>query len=182
MDAGHGVREAREHLRESFDPELDRRASTSTSCSTTARGAPTIIFDTDRWESYERADGSTSTCFATRAGRPFLLLAGPEPDTQWERFVAALIIVIEKLEREPHGWAAERPVGRRRTRARSRSRRTGSRASFSPTPPHGIGRVQVPGCIGHLLEYRLGMEGRPASRARRTHTVLPVAARVSGRR
>ena len=49
---------------------------------------PTMIFVEDHWESY---DEPTLACYLAhdRQQTPFLLLAGPEPDLQWERFTAA---------------------------------------------------------------------------------------------
>ena len=35
-----------------------------------------------------------------RLGTPFLLLAGPEPDLQWERFIGAVTGLIERSQ----GW------------------------------------------------------------------------------
>jgi proteasome assembly chaperone (PAC2) family protein len=159
VDAGHGVRLAREHLSDTFTPELVARFDVDELLDYRSR-RPMIIFDTDRWESYERPTIDIHMLRdATRT--PFLLLAGPEPDTQWERFVAALIIVIEKLnvsltvglQSVPWAVAHTRPI---------EITTHGQPRELLSTPPHGIGRVQVPASIGHLLEYRLGMEGRPA--------------------
>ena len=159
VDAGHGVRLAREHLSESFDPQLIARFDIDELLDYRSR-RPTIIFDTDRWESYERPTIDIHM-LRDASGTPFLLLAGPEPDTQWERFVAALIIVIETLnvsltvglQSVPWAVAHTRPI---------EITTHGQPRELLSTPPHGIGRVQVPASIGHLLEYRLGMEGRPA--------------------
>jgi proteasome assembly chaperone (PAC2) family protein len=159
VDAGHGVRLAREHLLDSFEPQLVARFDVDELHDYRSR-RPTIIFDDDHWESYERP--SIDLHLLRDASRtPFLLLAGPEPDTQWERFVAALIVVIEQLnvsltvglQSIPWAVAHTRPI---------QITSHGQPRELLATPPHGIGKVQVPASIGHLLEYRLGAEGRPA--------------------
>ena len=94
-------------------------------------------------------------------GTPFLLLAGPEPDVQWERFIAAVFIVVERvgirltvgLHSVP--WAAPhtRPIA---VTSHGRPR------ELLRAPPLGIGKVRVPASVGHLLEYRLGIAGHAA--------------------
>src|SRR5688572_8461379 len=57
---------------------------------------PAMVFDTNTWTSY--ADLHLRLCRMTdEQGEVFLLLAGPEPDVQWERAAAAVIGLIERL-------------------------------------------------------------------------------------
>lgn len=52
-------------------------------------------------------------------GAPFLLLSGPEPDVEWERFAAAVRQIVERLQVRlsvnfhgiPMGVPHTRPVG-----------------------------------------------------------------------
>jgi hypothetical protein len=119
-----------------------------------------LIFNTDHWESYERP-ALVIHLLRDADETPFLLLAGPEPDLQWERFVAAVQLVVERLNVRLtiglHGvpWAVPhtRPMG---------ITAHGQPRELLTTPPLAIGRVQVPASVGHLLEYRLGLEGRAA--------------------
>ena len=58
---------------------------------------PAMIFDADHWESY--ADPELLLYAMTdAAGSGFLLLTGPEPDVQWERYIAAVISLIEHFD------------------------------------------------------------------------------------
>jgi hypothetical protein len=89
------------------------------------------------------------------------LLVGPEPDTQWERFVAAVRSLVERLGVRLtigiHGmpWAAPhtRPVGLT-PHASDRELIAGR--------PRWIGDVEVPGHVDGLIEFRLGEAGHPA--------------------
>ncbi len=158
IDAGHAVRLAREHLMETFEPELAVRFDVDELLDHRSR-RPVMIFDADHWETYE-APSLGVHVLRDDAGTSFLLLAGPEPDVQWERFVAALLQMIERLGvRLTIGlhsvpWASPhtRPMGIT-THGRPRELLT--------TPPVGVGKVQVPASVGHLLEYRLEQAGRP---------------------
>lgn len=153
VDAGHAVRLAREHLLTTFESEdvasfeIDERR-------------PALIFDNDHWDSYDRPSLGVRRLLDAN-GTPFLLLAGPEPDMQWERFIAAALLVIEhfnvRLTVGLHGvpWQAPhtRPIG---------ITAHGQPRELLTTPPLALGRVQVPASAGHLLEYRLGTQGRAA--------------------
>jgi hypothetical protein len=157
IDAGHAVRLARDHLTETFEPELVVRFDVDELLDHRSR-RPVMIFDADHWETYD-APSLAVQLLRDGAGAPFLLLAGPEPDIQWERFVAAVLQVIEQLRiRLTIGlhsvpWAAPhtQPMGIT-THGRPRELLT--------TPPVGVGKVQVPASVGHLLEYRLEQAGR----------------------
>ncbi len=159
VDAGHGVRLAREHLLESFEPELVVRFEVDELLDHRSR-RPVLLFDTDRWESYE-APALDVKLLRDANGIPFLLLAGPEPDVQWERFIAAVLIAIERLDvRMTVGihsvpWAAPhtRPIA---------ITSHGRPAELLGTPPFGETKVLVPASVGHVLEFRLGEADRAA--------------------
>jgi hypothetical protein len=94
-------------------------------------------------------------------GTPFLLLAGPEPDLQWERFIAAVTGLIDRfgvrltvgLNAIPMAVPHTRPVSV--TAHATDQRLLGDRESW-------LQRVQVPASVGNLLEFRLGQRGHDA--------------------
>ncbi len=121
---------------------------------------PPMIFDRNRWTSY----ASPSLLLhrvVDRSGTPFLLLAGEEPDYQWERVVAAVLALVRQLGVRltvsvhgiPMAVPHTRPLG-------LTGHATDPRlvASFEPA----FGKVQVPGSLASLLELRLGQAGHDA--------------------
>jgi hypothetical protein len=159
VDAGHGVRLAREHLLESFEPQTVIRFDLDELLDHRSR-RPLLLFDSDRWEAYE-APTLAVQLHRDANGTPFLLLAGPEPDLQWERFIAAVFIVVERvgvrltvgLHSVPWTAPHTRPIA---VTSHGRPR------ELLAAPPLGIGKVRVPASVGHLLEYRLGIAGYSA--------------------
>src|SRR4051795_9631266 len=92
-----------------FDPDrlVDSRAR-----------RPLLTFKRDRWTDYE--DPTIDVRLVQDAtGAPFLLLSGPEPDVEWERFAAAVQQMGERLGVRlsvtshgiPRGVPPPRPVG-----------------------------------------------------------------------
>ena len=156
---GMGSGFAREHLSESFEPQTLVRFEVDELLDHRSR-RPVLLFDTDRWEAYE-APTLGVQLHRDANDTPFLLLAGPEPDMQWERFIAAVFIVIERLGvgltvgLHSVPWAAPhtRPIA---------VTSHGQPRELLETPPLGIGKVRVPASVGHLLEYRLGTAGHSA--------------------
>ena len=88
VDAGGGVRLAREHLLETGSPTTVARFDIDQLLDYRSR-RPAMLFVEDHWEGYEEPSLSC-TCCDDRAGTPFLLLTGPEPDLHWERFITAV--------------------------------------------------------------------------------------------
>ena len=159
VDAGHTQRLLTDHLLAtsegtvvaSFDVDqlLDYRGR-----------RPAMVFDTNRWVSYD------DPCLVLhrlidRDGTPFLLLAGPEPDYQWERVVEAVRELVEvlgvNLVVSAHGIPMAvphtRPIG-------MTAHATDPR--LIPQQINPFGRVQVPGSVSALLELRLGEAGHDA--------------------
>jgi hypothetical protein len=159
VDAGGSKRLAREHLLRDgstvlavFDVDQlhDYRAR-----------RPPMVFAEDHWESY--ADPQLALHLVQDdGGTPFLLLAGPEPDVQWERFVAAVSLLVADLGVDltvglnaiPMAVPHTRPVG---------VIAHGSRPELADGHEKWVGTVQVPGTAGHLLEYRLAQAGRDSA-------------------
>lgn len=98
------------------------------------------------------------------AGTSFLLLTGPEPDVLWERFCAAIIDLVQRLNvRRTIGLMAI-PMAVPHTRPAGMSQhasRPGLLASLEQNLVWG-GTLQVPGHLTGLLEYRLGEVGLEA--------------------
>ncbi|WP_402467949.1 PAC2 family protein [Isoptericola aurantiacus] len=115
---------------------------------------PVMTFDADRWTDYE-APFLVVDHLADGDGTGFLLLHGVEPDLQWELVVAAVRDVVERfgvsLTIGLHGI----PMGVPHTRPMSLTAH-GTREGLVEDYTSFLGRVQVPGSLGALLEHRLG--------------------------
>lgn len=118
---------------------------------------PVMTFDRDRFTEY--ADPSLLLYRMLDAeGTPFYLLAGPEPDYQWERMIEAIRQLIRRLGVQlvvsaqgiPMGVPHTRPVG---------MTRFASKASLIPENEALFGSVQVPGSLDSLMHLRLGESG-----------------------
>lgn len=121
---------------------------------------PVMVFEENHWVSYD--DPSLLLYQLTdRDGTVYYLLAGPEPDYQWERTVEALrslmarlgISIVVTAHGIPMAVPHTRPVGL--TAHATDQRLVGDR---NPV----FGRVQVPGSLSSLLELRLGESGQSA--------------------
>ncbi|MFB4287834.1 proteasome assembly chaperone family protein [Nonomuraea sp. ATR24] len=121
---------------------------------------PIMTFDTDRWVEVESPELALYAAEDT-TGTPFLLMSGPEPDREWELFTRAVATLVERLGVSrmvtlhgiPMAVPHTRPLGI--TMHASRPELIGPQTS-------AFGRVQVPGSVAALLEFRLGAEGRDA--------------------
>ena len=58
---------------------------------------PPLRFETDHWEHYTAPELDVVALTDTE-GTGYLLLTGPEPDTQWERFAAAVEELVAALD------------------------------------------------------------------------------------
>ncbi|MEU4894254.1 PAC2 family protein [Streptomyces sp. NPDC044780] len=128
---------------------------------------PLLTFQRDRWTAYETPKIELHLVRDATAA-PFLLLAGPEPDVEWERFAAAVRQLVERLGVRlavnfhgiPMGVPHTRPVG---------ITPHGNRTDLMPGHRGYFDEAQVPGSAESLIEYRLAEAG---------HDVLGVAAHV----
>lgn len=159
MDAGHTQRLLTDHLLGTSESSVV--ASFDADQLLDFRGRrPAMIFDTNRWISYD--DPSLVLHRLTdRDGTPFLLLAGPEPDYQWERMVEAIrqlvvqlgVTLVVSAHGIPMAVPHTRPIG-------MTAHATDPR--LVPAQDNPFGRVQVPGSLSSLLELRLGESGHDA--------------------
>lgn len=159
VDAGNATRLGREHLLSTLDSRPIATFDADQLIDYRSR-RPSMIFVEDHWEQYDEPKLELRLLHDD-AGTPFLLLAGPEPDLQWERFTAAVIALIDRLKVRlviglnaiPMAVPHTRPVG-----VTAHATRRELIAGYQPW----LQRVQVPGSAGHLLEYRLGQQGHDA--------------------
>ncbi|WP_445400261.1 PAC2 family protein [Streptomyces sp. LE64] len=128
---------------------------------------PLLTFRRDRWTEYE-VPALEVRLVQDATGAPFLLLSGPEPDVEWERFAAAVQQIVDRLGVRlavnfhgiPMGVPHTRPVG---------LTPHGSRTDLVPGHRSPFDEAQVPGSAESLVEYRLMEAG---------YDVLGVAAHV----
>ena len=121
---------------------------------------PPMLFVEDHWERYT-APSLEIRRVADEAGTPYLLLCGSEPDVMWDRFAAAVMLVVERLgvrltvgtNAIPMAVPHTRPIG-----VTAHASRKELIAGYEPW----VASVQVPGSAGHLLEHRLSTSGRDA--------------------
>jgi hypothetical protein len=128
---------------------------------------PVLTFERDRWTAYDQPKLEVNL-LQDATGAPFLLLSGPEPDVEWERFAAAVRQIVERLGVRlsvnfhgiPMGVPHTRPVG---------ITPHGNRLDLMPGHQPLFDEAQVPGSAESLVEFRLAEAG---------HDVLGVAAHV----
>ncbi|WP_306206896.1 proteasome assembly chaperone family protein [Actinoplanes sp. RD1] len=159
VDAGSAIQLSREHLLEEFESRVLATFDLDQLLDYRSRRPP-MIFVEDHWESYERPSLALHLV-KDLTGTPFLLLAGPEPDLQWERFIAAVreligrfgVSVTVGLNAIPMAVPHTRPVSM--TAHATEQRLLGEHESW-------LQKVQVPASVGNLLEFRLGEAGLDA--------------------
>src|SRR5690606_11557115 len=114
---------------------------------------PIMTFDQTRLSEYTPPELSLAL-LEDEIGTPFLMLSGYEPDLQWERFVAAIIGLVDQLQVARTTWvhAVPMPVPHTRpigvTLSGNREDLTEQLSVWRPT-------TQLPSTALHLLEYRL---------------------------
>jgi predicted ATP-grasp superfamily ATP-dependent carboligase len=121
---------------------------------------PTMIFDGDRWTSYEQPELVLHE-MRDRAGTTFLLLAGPEPDLQWERFVDAVRELVERFGVGLTVGLGAVPMAVPHTRPATVTAHATRRELISDYQPW-FGAMEIPGHAGALVELRLGQSGYDA--------------------
>jgi hypothetical protein len=95
-------------------------------------------------------------------GMPYLLLAGPEPDFQWERFVVETLEAIEDLDVPLTLGLGAVPMGVPHTRPPMITAH-GTRSDLVDRKNLWSAQVSVPSSAQSLLEYRLGQWGHDAA-------------------
>ena len=159
MDAGSAGRLTAEHLLATLEHRVVARFDVDRLIDYRSK-RPTMVYVTDHWESYAEPELAVHLLHDTD-GTPFLLLNGPEPDHEWERFSKAVVDLNERwgvrmsvgMHGIPMGVPHTRPLG-----VTGHATRPELVADYQPM----LNRIQVPGSIGALLELRLGEAGHDA--------------------
>lgn len=159
VDAGSAIQLFRENVLEHLDHRVIATFDLDQLLDYRSRRPP-MIFVEDHWESYEQP-ALQLHLVRDQLGADFLMLAGPEPDLQWERFIAAVTGLIDRfgvavtigLNAIPMAVPHTRPVG---VTAHATDR------ELIRDHESWLQRVQVPASVGNLLEFRLGETGHRA--------------------
>jgi hypothetical protein len=159
IDAGATTRIAREHLLAALDGSVIARFDVDQLFDYRAR-RPIMQFARDHWESYNTPELSLHLLRDQEAA-PFLLLAGPEPDVQWERFVAAIGSLVADLGVRLTVGLNAFPMSLPHTRP-TRVIAHGSRPELFAGNEPWLGVIAVPASVGHLIEFRFGQAGLDA--------------------
>src|ERR1700758_3825673 len=159
MDAGAAGRLLTEHLLDAFEHTTVARFDTDRLLDYRSR-RPLMTFDDGHWESYDQPELSVSL-LSDVGGKQFLLLTGPEPDHEWELFVAATRSLAERLGAGPMITYFGVPMGIPHTRPLgviTHATRPGLVTTRVPLPS----KLQVPASASALMEFRFGEAGKDA--------------------
>nr|WP_205808311.1 PAC2 family protein [Micromonospora sp. HNM0581] len=159
VDAGNASRLAREQLLTSLESRPIARFDLDQLFDYRSR-RPMMTFVEDHWESYDAPELGLHLLHDDDE-TPFLLLTGPEPDLQWERFTAAVTGLAARLDVRLTVGLNAIPMAVPHTRPTGVTAHATRRELIAGYEPW-LQRVQVPGNVGHLLEFRLGEAGRDA--------------------
>lgn len=151
-DAGAAVAQLITHMRDELDPLpllvfdndvlLDYRAR-----------RPLVTFDGERVTDFRPSRLELSLAHDA-VGSAFLLLSGYEPDFVWEEFSRIIVGLADEYDVASVTWIHAIPMPVPHTRPIGTTV-SGTRPEL--TAAHSVWRphTQIPGTIGHLLEYRL---------------------------
>jgi predicted ATP-grasp superfamily ATP-dependent carboligase len=160
VDAGHAGRLAAEHLLASLPHRVLVRFDVDQLYDYRAR-RPVMTFARDHWESYETPRLELSLV-EDAVGTGFLMLTGPEPDIQWERFTAAVVRLVTRYDVRLSAGVHAIPMAVPHTRPIGVTAH-GTRPELVEGHEPWVSRVQVPGHMAGLLEFRLGEAGLDAA-------------------
>ncbi len=156
-DAGHVVRQITAELLDTLDAQMIAEFDADQLIDYRSR-RPQISFVEDHLQDYQ-APSLALYRLVDGLGSPFLLLAGFEPDLQWERFARAVVGLVEELDVNLVTWIHSIPMPVPHTRPvgvtvhGNRPELIEGISVWKPT-------VEVPAAVGHILELRLTEAGR----------------------
>ncbi|MGB3370572.1 MAG: PAC2 family protein [Rhodococcus sp. (in: high G+C Gram-positive bacteria)] len=155
-DAGHAVKLATKHLRESLETELVASFDVDELVDYRSR-RPTMSFKSDHFSDY---DAPELNLYAVKdnAGTPFLLLSGMEPDLRWEKFTTAVRLLAEQLGVRRTIGLGSIPMASPHTRPLGVTAHS-SNKELVPPDQSWSGELQVPGSASSLLELRMAQHG-----------------------
>jgi PAC2 family len=159
VDAGSAARLAVEAIAEGGEPRVVARFDVDQLVDYRSRRPP-LRFETDRWAAYSRPELDV-VALSDSGGTGYLLLAGPEPDMQWERFCAAVeqlvrrlgVRLVINLTAIPMAVPHTRPIG---------VTVHGTRPELTEGHEAWFATAHVPGSAVGLMEFRLGEAGLDA--------------------
>jgi hypothetical protein len=156
FDAAHAGALAGAHLLASLPNEVIARFDVDSLVDYRAH-RPRMTFNSDRYESFA-APELLLHAVEDDAGTPFLLLHGTEPDYAWERFVAAVAQLVERLGVTSVVALQAIPMPVPHTRPVTVTAHATRRQLIDPYPVYW-GEMRIPGSVSALLELRLGEAG-----------------------
>ncbi|HUC23753.1 MAG TPA: PAC2 family protein [Streptosporangiaceae bacterium] len=159
IDAGAAGRLLTTHLLTTLDHEQVARFDIDSLLDYRSR-RPVMTFSKDHWDDYDAPELAISLLRDTE-GTPFLLLAGLEPDREWEAFTAAVMQLSADLRARLVVGFHGIPMGVPHTRQLGVTAHATQPELIEGYRPL-VDNLQVPGSAAALLEYRLGAAGRGA--------------------
>lgn len=159
VDAGGGIRLAADHILEICEHQLVATFDVDELLDYRAR-RPRMTYVVDHFASVEIQQIVLHEVVDS-SGNRFLLLTGPEPDYQWQRFLAAVDLIVGMfgvrlavgLSAIPWPIPHTRPLG---------ITVHGSEHELVAGHISVIGEIEVPGHVGAMLELHLGQRGIPS--------------------
>ncbi|UMB67839.1 proteasome assembly chaperone family protein [Mycobacterium paraterrae] len=155
-DAGHAIKLAARHLKDSLDTELVASFAIDELLDYRSR-RPLMTFKTDHFTHYEDPELSLYAMHDS-VGTPFLLLAGLEPDLKWERFITAVRLLAERLGVRQTIGLGTIPMAVPHTRPITLTAHSNNRELIADFTPW-LSEVHVPGSASNLLEFRMAQHG-----------------------
>jgi predicted ATP-grasp superfamily ATP-dependent carboligase len=156
FDAAHAGALAGAHLLASLTHEVVARFDADSLVDYRAH-RPRMTFNGDHYEDFA-APELALYALEDDAGVPFLLLHGSEPDYSWERFIAAVSQLIERLGVTSVVAMQAIPMPVPHTRPVTVTAHATRRQLIDSYPVYW-GEMRIPGSVSALLELRLGEAG-----------------------
>jgi predicted ATP-grasp superfamily ATP-dependent carboligase len=156
FDAAHAGSLAGAHLLAALPAEMIARFDADSLVDYRAH-RPRMSFNSDRYEAFAAPEIALHA-LEDDAGEPFLLLHGAEPDYAWERFVAAVAQLVERLGVTSVVSLQAIPMPVPHTRPVTVTAHATRRQLIDDYPVYW-GEMRIPGSVSALLELRLGEAG-----------------------
>jgi predicted ATP-grasp superfamily ATP-dependent carboligase len=156
FDAAHAGALAGAHLLASLPHEVVARFDVDSLVDYRAH-RPRMTFNGDHYEGYT-APEILLYAVEDDAGEPFLLLHGAEPDFAWERFVAAVGLLVERLGVTSVVALQAIPMPVPHTRPVTVTAHATRRQLIESYPVYWS-EMRIPGSVAALLELRMGEAG-----------------------
>ncbi len=159
VDAGRGGQLAVDHLLSTLPASVVATFDVDQLLDYRSR-RPRMTFHHDHWADYEEP---VLAIYQLRdlADTPFLLLTGPEPDTQWERFSSAVTDLVARLGVQLTVGLSAIPMAVPHTRPSGVTAHA-TRPELIADHDRWTGTADLPGSAAALLELRLGQAGHDA--------------------